>query len=125
MVRLRSAINQQQRPTAAILSLPEPQGEWEPIDYALVDSFYTLDREQCTICNNPVWLCHSTDNSIQFATKVRTCYAKQEIEDFEKSEKGKNLSTGEYVIATAVGVDDGKGNYDPLPSRRIAYKKMP
>lgn len=125
MVRLRSAINLNQRPTAALLCDSDPQGEWMRLDYLLVDAYYTMDREICTICNNPIWLCHSTDNRIEFKATVQTCFAKAEIEEFEKSEKGKALTAGEYVVARPIGLDDGRGNFEPLPNRRDAYQRVP
>lgn len=125
MTRLRSAVNQNQRPVAALLCDPDPHGPWMRIDYLLVDAYYTMDREVCGICNNPVWLCHSTDNRIEFKASVRTCYAKAEIEDFEKSNKGKDLSAGEYVVARPIGLDDGRGNFEPLPNRREAFSRVP
>ena len=125
MIRLRSAVKQGQRPCAALLTEPDPKGEWTKIDYLLLDAFYILDAENCTICNNPIWLCHSTDNRIDFKVLTRTCYAKAEIEDFEKSEKGKRIGSGEYLIAVPRGIEDENGNPEPLPNRHEAYQKMP
>lgn len=124
MIRLRSAVKQGQRPCAALLMEPDPMGEWTKIDYLLLDAFYILDSETCTICNNPIWLCHSTDNRIDFKVKTRTCYAKAEIEDFENSEKGKRIGSGEYLIAVPQGIEDENGNLEPLPSRHEAYQSM-
>lgn len=95
------------------------------MDYMLQDAYFTMDTEVCTICSNPVWLCHSTDNRIDFKVKTRTCYAKAEIEDFESSAKGKKLGSGEYLIAVPSGIEDGEGNEEPLPLRHEAYGKMP
>lgn len=125
MTRLRSATNQRQRPTAALLYEPDPHGEWTRMDYKLQDAFFTMDSEICTICNNPIWLCHSTDNRIDFKVQTRTCYAKAEIEDFENTEKGKKLDSGEYIIAVPIGLEDYDGGFEPLPSRHEAYKQMP
>lgn len=125
MTRLRSAITQHQRPTAALLCDPNPHGEWTRLDYMLQDAYFTMNNEVCTICNNPVWLCHSTDNRIDFKVKTRTCYAKAEIEDYEKSERGKNLAHGEYLIAVPVGIEDERGENEPLPTRHEAYESMP
>lgn len=126
MTRLRSAVTQRQRPTAALLYEPDPHGEWTRMDYKLQDAFFTMDSEICTICNNPVWLCHSTDNRIDFKVQTRTCYAKAEIEDFENTEKGKKLDSGEYIIAVPIGLEDyDDGGFEPLPSRHEAYKQMP
>lgn len=125
MVRLRSAINLGLCPSAALLSKKNPKGKWTKIDYLLVDAFYILDSEKCTRCNNPIWLCHSTDNSIEFLVKVRTCYASAELEDYEKNKQSTKLSAGEYLIATPVGLENADGSFDPLPSRHEAYEKMP
>lgn len=124
MVRLRSAITQSQRPIAALTYDPNPNGEWTKLDYLIQDAYYIMDREICGICNNPIWLCHSTDNRIEFEVLKRTCYAKAEIEDFEKSPGGKTLDSGEYLTAKPIGLDDGQGNYEPLPNRREAYERL-
>lgn len=125
MTRIRSAVKQGQRPVAALLNDPDPHGQWTRMDYRLQDAYFTMDTEVCTICNNPIWLCHSTDNRIDFKVKTRTCYAKAEIEDYEKSEKGKSLDSGAYLIAVPVGIEDEKGEPEPLPRRHEAYMKMP
>lgn len=125
MTRIRSAVKQGQRPTAALLCEPNPHGEWNKLDYILQDAYFTMDTEVCSICNNPIWLCHSTDNRIDFKVKTRTCYAKAEIEDFENSEKGKNLGNGEYLIAVPIGIEDERGEFEPLPTRQEAYTNMP
>lgn len=125
MVRIRSAITQGQRPTAALRELKNPFKGWVKLDYMIQDAYFAMDHETCTICKNPIWLCHSTDNRIDFEVKTRTCYAKAEIEDFEGSEKGKNLSSGEYLIAVPIGIEDEQGVNEPLPTRREAYASMP
>lgn len=124
MVRLRSAMTQGHCPSAALTYDPNPNRDWTRLDYLLQDAFFTMDRELCTICNNPIWLCHSTDNRIEFEVKTRTCYAKAEIEAFEKGERGKNLGEGEYLVAKPVGLEDGSGGYEPLPNRREGYDKL-
>ena len=124
MTRIRSAVKQGQRPTAALLYEPNPHKGWTKLDYLIQDAFFTMDSEICPMCNNPIWLCHSTDNRIDFKVSTRTCYAKAEIEDFENSEKGKRLDSGEYVIAKPIGIEDERGEFEDLPTRSEAYKKM-
>lgn len=124
-MRLRTAVNLGQRPTAALLTEANPQGEWTKTDYILMDAYFTMEREICKTCGNPVWLCHSTDNRIEFKADIQACYAKAEIEEFSQTPKGKNLSAGEYIVARPIGLEDGRGNYEPLPSRREAYNSMP
>lgn len=124
MRRITSAVKQGQRPVAALLCEPDPNTGWTQEDYLIQDAFFMMETEVCTICNNPIWLCHSTDNRIDFSVKTRTCYAKAEMEDFEKGEKGKNLDSGEYIIAVPVGIEDEKGVPEPLPARHEAYERM-
>lgn len=77
------------------------------------------------MCNNPIWLCHSTDNRIDFKVRTRTCYGKAEIEDYENTERGKKLDSGSYLIAVPTGIEDGAGGVEPLPNRHEAYIKVP
>ena len=121
MTRIRSAVKQGQRPTAALLFLEDPHTGWTKYDYLIQDAYYTMDQEVCPICNNPIWLCHSTDNRIEFKVVTRTCYAKADLEDFEKSDKGKGLGSGEYLVARPVSVDED----EDLPTRHEAYERVP
>lgn len=117
-----------QRPLAALLELEDPFSGWTSYDYRIQEAINIMDREVCKSCGNPVWLCHSADNRIQFDVRVGACYAKAEIEDVEKS--GRELKAGEYFYAVPTGVESGrdrktgKMNYDPLPSRREAMQKL-
>lgn len=124
MRRISSAIQQRQRPTAAILAEGDPFNNWEKLDYILQDAYYTMEQERCDICKNPVWLCHSTDNRIEFEIVKRTCYAKAEIEDYEERHKNQSKESGEYILAKPVGLEIDKTNYEPLPPRHVAYEKM-
>lgn len=124
MRRISSAVKQGQRPVAALLGESDPFTGWTSMDYKLQDAYYTMDTEICTICNNPIWLCHSTDNRIDFKVTVRTCYAKAELDDFESSTEGKNIGSGEYLAAIPIGIEDEKGDAEPLPPRHEAFRKM-
>lgn len=125
MPRIRSAVKQGQRPSAALLCESDPYGGWLPVDYMIQEAYHTMDQEVCTICNNPIWLCHSTDNRIDFKVTTRTCYAKAELEDAEKRDKSKSLGSGEYLVARPIGIEDLRGSYEPLPNRHEAYERMP
>lgn len=83
-----------------------------------------MDREKCQSCGNPVWLCHSADNRIQFEIKTGACYAKAEIEDYEKGDAAPKLGSGEYRYAVPVGVENEDGSNERLPSRREALAKI-
>ena len=123
MSRIGSAIKASQRPVAALLELSDPLNNWTSHDWRLQEAYFVLDQEKCPQCGNPVWYCHSTDNRIDFEVKTGVCYAKAEIEDFEKDEKNK-LGSGEYRYAVPVGLENEDKTRDPLPSRAEALAKM-
>lgn len=83
-----------------------------------------MNREVCQTCGNPVWICHSADNRIQFDVRTGACYARAEIEDYEKVESNPKLEPGEYHYAVAVGVENEDGTHEKLPSRREALAKI-
>ena len=120
MTRIQSALSKGQRPTAALLEEPDPNTGWTAIDYRLQEAGYILDLEKCKTCGNPVWLCHSTNNAIDFEVTLGVCYAKAEIEDYENNPANPKLGSGEYRYAKPVGIKNEDGSYDPLPSRREA-----
>lgn len=124
-MRVRSAVKQGQRPTAALLHEADPNKGWWELDYLIQDAVFILESEVCSRCNNPIWLCHSTDNSIDFKVSKRTCYATAELEDFEKRDMGKKLEAGQYLVAKPIGIEGEKGEFEPLPPRHEAYKSMP
>jgi len=95
----------------------DPFTGWTPHDYRLQEAAYILNREVCKTCGNPIWLCHSTNNAIDFEIKTGACYAKAELEDFEDNPSNQKLGSGEYHYAVAVGIKNEDGTYDPLPSR--------
>lgn len=114
-----------QRPTAALLEEPDPFTGWTSYDYRIQEALNILDREICKTCGNPVWVCHSTDNRIQFEVKTGACYARAEIEEFEDEKSGNpKLGAGEYHYAVGVGLDNEDGSHEPLPTRSEALAKM-
>lgn len=129
---MKSAVDARQRPIAALLEEPDPYSNWTSHDYRVQEAIHTIDREVCKSCGNPVWLCHSYDNRIQFDVRVGACYAKAEIEDIEKENERSgvdSLKPGEYRYAVPIGIENGKDKngkktYDPLPSRSEALEKM-
>lgn len=110
-----------QRPTAALLNLPDPNMGWTDIDYTLQTAMYILEKDICPKCGNPVWYCHSSDNRIEFEVETGTCYGEAAIDELGKDAK---LGPGEFYIVKAVGLKNEDGTYDPLPSRREALEKI-
>lgn len=114
-----------QRPSAALLEDSDPFSGWTSHDYRLQEALSILEKEVCKTCGNPVWLCHSADNRIEFEVRVAGCYAKAELDDYEKNTPGaEQLESGQYRYAVAVGVENEDGSRDPLPSRFEARERM-
>lgn len=110
-----------QRPTAALLELDDPYTGWVPDDYKLQEAVITMNNEKCSSCGNPVWLCHSASNQIEFEIRKGACYGKAEVDDIKKTHPELDEpGPGEYYYAVAVGIDDGEGGHEPLPRRREA-----
>lgn len=83
-----------------------------------------MEREVCGTCNNPVWLCHSYDNRIEFMAKTGMCYGAAAIDEKEKDPSTPKLDPGEFYYAVAVGIENDDGTFDPLPSRLEAMQKI-
>ena len=77
---IRLAIENKMRPTAIIYRDRDPYSEWSDLDYNLVHAYQSYKDELCPKCGNPVWLCRSTDPSIDWSVDTTTCYASQAIE---------------------------------------------
>lgn len=71
-----------------------------------------------------MWLCHSTNNAIDFEVLVGACFAKAEIEDAEESTQAEKLGAGEYYYAKPVGIKEEDGSYAELPSRFEALSSL-
>lgn len=113
-----------QRPTAALLELDDPYSGWTSHDYRLQEALSIIEKEVCKTCQNPVWLCHSASNLIDFDIRVGACYADAELKDYEKLHPDAELETGQYRYAVAVGLENEDGTRDPLPSRREAMEQI-
>jgi hypothetical protein len=122
--RIKAAVDAHLRPTAALLEQPDPHSGWTSYDYRLLEALSIIEREKCPTCGNPVWLCHSYDNTIEFEVKVGNDYAKAAIEEYEKDESKPKLTPGQFLYATAVGIENEDGSHEPLPSRREVLKKI-
>lgn len=125
--RLNSALEMRQRPTAALLELPDPYTGWTTDDYKLQEAVITLNKEKCKECGNPIWLCHvggAVGNEVEFLVKTAGCYGKGAVMEYESDKSNPELEPGEYHYAVAVGIENETGDRDPLPSREAAFAQM-
>lgn len=113
-----------QRPTAALLEEPDPFSNWNTYDYRIQEALNIMSREVCQTCGNPVWICHSADNTIDFEIRTGACFGKAAIEEFEDDKGNEKLMPGEYHYAVPVGIENEDGTRERLPSRREAMQKV-
>lgn len=127
MVRvLKTAIENKMKPTAVLYQKSDPYGDWESLDYKLLQAYQTLKEEMCGQCGNPLWLCRSTDNMIGWSVDTTTCYASKEIEArrYKEDNAGKTPDRdtsnkwGKTYFARPKPVING----GELPSRSDFYK---
>lgn len=113
-----------QRPSAALLELDDPYKNWTRDDYKLQEAVKSLERETCKSCGNPIWLCHSPSNLIDFDIRRESCYATIAIAEYEDDKSNPELEKGETLHAVAIGVKYDDGEQEKLPTRAEGFALM-
>ena len=81
--------------------LKKPLSDWSEADHKLAVAYSILESETCDKCGNPIWLCRTTDERVEFEVKSYRCFATAEQERREadwrkRRKKGERLKPGEY-----------------------------
>jgi len=125
---IKTSITAGIRPCAMIFHV-QPDTPWEPYDFSLLEAYQILQDETCPKCGQPVWLCRSTDNRIEFKVEETVCYATRAIEEknARKEKKNKKISADEKhswgLIQYAVPfVPENIGA--ELPTRKDFYESL-
>lgn len=75
-------------PTAFIFRKKHPhKAKWGEMDYACIEAIHFLDKETCSSCGLPVYICRSDDPHIRFRVQEVTCAAKEAVERVEESRR--------------------------------------
>jgi hypothetical protein len=124
MRAIKSALGLGLRPSAHILGLKKPLSGWSESDHKLAVAYSTLEAETCDKCGNPIWLCRTTDERVEFEVKKYRCFATAEIEQREEkwrkqNKKGDRLKPGEYEYAVPKTRSGAS-----LPSREDFYNSF-
>lgn len=107
----------------------QPTEPWTEYDFKILEAYQILQDEICNQCGNPVWLCHSTDNRIDFKTVNSTCFATkahmerldakkkrdQRASREERAEWGRTTYMKPYIVQNAEG---------DLPTRWDYYNSL-
>lgn len=119
-VAVQTAVNMGLRPTC-MLTDEQPNAPWSRADKKLAIAYTILNRETCTKCGQPLWICRSTDSKLRFKVRRAVCFASQELEKYSESKNGKNLKKGEYIYAVPEYDADPEA---PLPSRLEYFESL-
>lgn len=122
-VAVETAINLKMPPLNFIL-LHKNSAAWSGLDKKLALAHTIMSNEVCQSCGQPIWVCRSTDNNIDFSIRTATCHAKAKIEKTEESRsKRRNgkLKPGQYLYPVAQQV-----NGEPIPkgARQEYFKSL-
>ena len=74
LTKIRAAITANIRPCAVIYR-EQPDTDWTTLDFQLLEAYQIIEDEKCPQCGNPVWLCRSTADNIEWASKTSVCQA--------------------------------------------------
>lgn len=124
---MKAAIAHQIRPSAMVLG-KDSRKKWGKWDFLLAKAYQRYLSELCPQCGLPIYICHSTDNRIEFKTTKDVCFATAAVERKQKQNaaaRGKNADPEpgvRYVPEPQiVGVDDDADL--ELSDFRIPYYK--
>jgi hypothetical protein len=114
MTQVKSALALGLRPSAHILSLKKPMSNWSEGDHKIAVAYSRLEAEICQHCQNPIWICRTTDERVLFKVEKYRCFGDAKLEDARKKrqEKKKELRPGEHEYVRAYTYDGS-----PLPTR--------
>lgn len=118
-IAVRTAMDLHLPPTVMIIDNRQPTAGWTPSDKKLAMAWTILQIETCKHCGQPLWICRSANKNLGFSVRTDTCYAKAELEKWEKGKTAKNLKPGVYPYTVPVMRTE-----EPLPSRKAYIKQV-
>lgn len=101
----------------------QPTEPWTRFDFNLLEAYQILQDETCNQCGNPIWLCRSTNNDIQFKMEKTVCHATATEEKWVKRKKTSKKDwepepgTTYYPVPYTI-------SKEPLPTRFDYYREL-
>ena len=71
----------------------QPNTPWTQMDYAILEAYQMLQDEICPQCGQPIWLCRSTSNNIEWTAQTEICYASRRREEAEWNDHNDKKAT--------------------------------
>lgn len=108
----------------------QPNDPWTSYDFKLLEAYQICLDETCPECSQPMWLCHSNSNRIEWAIHESTCHATRariahndNKKPMKERAKGKDKSDWGVTLSAVPRVpkvfDD-----QTLPTRREFYEEL-
>lgn len=108
----------------------QPNEEWSDLDFKLTEAYQILQDETCPQCGNPIWLCRSTDNRVEWSVNKSVCYASKTVDESEwrasnpkktpsKSDR-ERWGTSKYATPRLMPMYDG----EDMPTRSDYYESL-
>lgn len=108
------------RPLTFMLDDAQPNEKWTVYDKKLLMAWTILDKETCTECGQPLWICRSSDSNLGFSVRKGLCYAKKAMHDWRESAEGKRAKEWETPYTVPSRYDETT----PLPTRRAWMEEL-
>jgi rRNA maturation protein Nop10 len=107
----------------------QPTDPWNKYDFKLLEAFQILQDETCPQCGNPVWLCHSSSNRVDFKAYETICHAtvaRMRREDSKKprDQRAKSDERKEWGRTTTMIPFKPDAVEGDLPTRREYYEEL-
>ena len=107
----------------------QPSDPWTKYDFKILEAYQILLDETCPQCGNPVWLCHSDDNRVDFKIVKTTCFATKKYMAYQdgkrkKDQRASKEDKAEWGVSTSLRpyiVQNAEGD---LPTRVDYYKSL-
>ncbi len=113
---IETAVKMGLPPRSLLIATAQPTDDWTIEDKKLVIAFTVLDKQRCGKCGQPLWICRSMNNNLDFSVKVGTCYVEKALEDRKKKDskrKDGGLKDGQFYYTEPIMRGD-----KPLPTRQ-------
>lgn len=127
--KIKTAVMAGIRPCAMIFH-QQPNADWVPFDFKLLEAYQILQDETCPKCGHPIWLCRSEGNNVAFRVRWAICYADRALKQTEasklKGDEKKNAQKssgdwGRYFYTEPFNPPNADG---PMPTRSQYYESQ-
>lgn len=107
----------------------QPNDDWTPFDFLLLEAYQMLQDEICPKCGHPIWLCRSDSPNVEFRVDGAVCQAERALKAYEdqkasstqKADRATRKTWGTFYYTMPFTPDNIKGD---LPTRDEFYAAM-